>query len=232
MKIRALKISGKTLVNYDGTGEVFALKIDGLIYRYGSYATDFVKGEWYSDNKGNPTQTANRFKIGIVLNGMFYAAIADTEGGNHSHSNITALDSVSGINTGDQDLSSLNAHAASTHAPGDAQKNSDITKAEIENKLTGQISSHSHAGGGSVNIKQVEVDFGNIPVSNKQFIITDADISLSNKIIAGIAYDSEDAEWFEDLNIMARAGTEQAIFYCKSPHADTNGLCKITYLIG
>jgi hypothetical protein len=29
-----------------------------------------------------------------------------------------------------------------------AQKNSDITKAEIEAKLTGEISSHSHAGGG------------------------------------------------------------------------------------
>jgi len=35
------------------------------------------------------------------------------------------------------------AHAA-VHAPSNAQKNSDITKAEIEAKLTGVISSHSH----------------------------------------------------------------------------------------
>lgn len=34
-------------------------------------------------------------------------------------------------------------------APNDAQKNSDITKEEIEAKLTGEISSHSHAGGSS-----------------------------------------------------------------------------------
>ena len=34
------------------------------------------------------------------------------------------------------------------NVPADAQKNSDITKAEIEAKLTGEISSHSHAGGG------------------------------------------------------------------------------------
>ena len=36
-------------------------------------------------------------------------------------------------------------HVVSTHAPSNAQKNSDITKAEIEAKLTGEISSHSHS---------------------------------------------------------------------------------------
>lgn len=35
-------------------------------------------------------------------------------------------------------------HSQSAHAPSNAQKNSDITKAEIEAKLTGAISSHSH----------------------------------------------------------------------------------------
>lgn len=43
----------------------------------------------------------------------------------------------------------IQAHVAQAHAPADAQKNADITKAEIEAKLTGQISSHSHAGGSS-----------------------------------------------------------------------------------
>ena len=36
-------------------------------------------------------------------------------------------------------------HSQAAHAPSDAQKNSDITKAEIEAKLTGTISSHTHA---------------------------------------------------------------------------------------
>ncbi len=36
-------------------------------------------------------------------------------------------------------------HSQSTHAPSNAQKNSDITKTEIEAKLTGEITSHSHA---------------------------------------------------------------------------------------
>ena len=36
-------------------------------------------------------------------------------------------------------------HSQSSHAPANAQKNSDITKAEIEAKLTGNITSHSHS---------------------------------------------------------------------------------------
>ncbi len=36
-------------------------------------------------------------------------------------------------------------HAEAAHAPTDAQKNSDITKAEIEAKLTGLITTHEHA---------------------------------------------------------------------------------------
>lgn len=35
-------------------------------------------------------------------------------------------------------------HSQSPHAPADAQKNSDITKAEIKAKLTGPITTHSH----------------------------------------------------------------------------------------
>jgi hypothetical protein len=46
-----------------------------------------------------------------------------------------------------QDLSTYNSHISSPHAPVNAQKNSDITKGEIEDKLTGAISSHSHAVG-------------------------------------------------------------------------------------
>lgn len=42
----------------------------------------------------------------------------------------------------------IQAHVASAHAPADAQKNSDILQAEIEAVLTGEISTHTHAGGG------------------------------------------------------------------------------------
>ena len=36
-------------------------------------------------------------------------------------------------------------HSQTTHAPSNAQKNSDITKAEIEAKLTGAITTHTHS---------------------------------------------------------------------------------------
>lgn len=45
--------------------------------------------------------------------------------------------------------SNIQTHVGSVHAPANAQKNSDITKAEIEAVLTGAVSSHSHAGGSS-----------------------------------------------------------------------------------
>lgn len=41
----------------------------------------------------------------------------------------------------------IQSHINSAHAPSNAQSNADITKAEIEAKLTGTISTHSHAGG-------------------------------------------------------------------------------------
>jgi hypothetical protein len=41
----------------------------------------------------------------------------------------------------------IQAHVTSIHAPSNAQPNADITKAEIEAKLTGAITTHTHAGG-------------------------------------------------------------------------------------
>lgn len=46
----------------------------------------------------------------------------------------------------------IQTHVVAAHAPATAQANADITKAEIEAKLTGEISSHSHAGGGGRSV--------------------------------------------------------------------------------
>jgi hypothetical protein len=56
---------------------------------------------------------------------------------------------AAGTHTHDYEPANANiqTHIASAHAPSNAQKNSDILKAEIEAVLTGQIDSHSHAGG-------------------------------------------------------------------------------------
>ena len=54
-------------------------------------------------------------------------------------------------------------HSVSIHAPSNAQKNSDITKEEIEAKLTGEITTHSHPNSsvvGSEFKKVIETTFG------------------------------------------------------------------------
>jgi hypothetical protein len=56
-------------------------------------------------------------------------------------------------------------HSQAAHAPSNAQKNSDITKAEIEAKLTGTITSHAHkyagsssAGGAAISANKVNTN--------------------------------------------------------------------------
>jgi hypothetical protein len=65
----------------------------------------------------------------------------------------TALDGKSGTGHDHSGVyepanANIQQHVAAAHAPANAQKNSDILKAEIEAKLTGEISTHTHAGGG------------------------------------------------------------------------------------
>ena len=45
----------------------------------------------------------------------------------------------------------IQSHIGSSHAPADAQKNSDITKSEIEAKLTGEVTSHTHPASGGAD---------------------------------------------------------------------------------
>lgn len=60
----------------------------------------------------------------------------------HSHGNKATLDKVSEAKLTNWDAGYT--HSTAAHAPSNAQKNSDITKGEIEAKLTGAITSHTH----------------------------------------------------------------------------------------
>lgn len=82
-------------------------------------------------------------------------------------------------------------HSSVAHAPSTAQKNSDITKAEIEAKLTGNIASHTH---NSLLLRKVarilptteSVDFGKTIPLDKELIVTD--ICTNETLIEGINY--------------------------------------------
>ncbi len=59
--------------------------------------------------------------------------------------NLTLGTSSTTAGRGDYTETAYN-HSQSAHAPSNAQKNSDITKAEIEAKLTGTVTTHNHDG--------------------------------------------------------------------------------------
>lgn len=176
--------------------------------------------------------------------GKLRCEILEAGGGPPSWGSITGKPSVfppeSHTHSGyEPSNANIQAHIGSTHAPSNAQKNSDITLAEIEAKLTGEISSHTHAPTAAVvDVKQTEVDFGTVPIKMKRFTITDSGVSPSNQILAALSYDDpsdgdvDSAEWFENLTVMAKAGTGQFFLYCSSIFADINGKVKINYIIG
>lgn len=83
------------------------------------------------------------------------------------HGTHLALGTTSGdAFRGDYGLTAYN-HSQATHAPSNAQKNSDITKAEIEAKLTGNITSHTHNYASSSDIGTLS----NLQTSNKSNLV-------------------------------------------------------------
>ena len=90
--------------------------------------------------------------INMTVNGLDVATqdfvnekVADV----HTHNNKDVLDIITSENILSDEqktqISTAYNHSQAEHAPSDAQKNSDITKEEIEAKLVGEINSHTHA---------------------------------------------------------------------------------------
>ncbi len=84
----------------------------------------------------NPANT-----ISLLNKADFRASI----GAGTGNSNLELGSASNQAHRGDHGALAYN-HIGSQHAPIDAQKNSDITKAEIEARLTGTITTHEHAG--------------------------------------------------------------------------------------
>lgn len=97
-------------------------------------------------------------------------------------------------------------HSQAAHAPSNAQKNSDITKAEIEAKLTGTVNTHNHDGAyepananiqshisstnNPHNVTKAQVGLGN--VENKSSATIRGEIT-SNNVTTALGYTPEDA---------------------------------------
>jgi hypothetical protein len=102
----------------------------------------------YADLTGKPTLFDGNYSSLAGVPAAFTPAAHD-----QAISTITglqaALDGKQAAGSYEPANANIQAHVASSHAPSNAQKNSDITKAEIEAKLIGEISSHTHAAGGA-----------------------------------------------------------------------------------
>lgn len=116
-----------------------------VIQQSASYrlVTDDEKTTWNSKAAGNHNH-----------NGVYQAA-GDYAASDHNHDLTYSLlnhnhdsDYASMSHNHDSDYepkdANIQSHIISAHAPSNAQKNSDITKAEIEAKLTGEINTHTH----------------------------------------------------------------------------------------
>lgn len=80
----------------------------------------------------------------MITQSSSYRFVTDSEKSTwNSKSNLVLGTTSSTAFRGDQGLIAYN-HSQVAHAPANAQKNSDITKAEIEAKLTGTITTHTH----------------------------------------------------------------------------------------
>ena len=112
------------------------------------------------------TDTGNNF---TRISGAWVAwpGFASGGGGGAAWGGITGtLSSQTDLNnalTGKEPANAnIQAHVVSAHAPSNAQKNSDILKAEIEAVLIGLLSSHSHAA--------VAGDVENVPASSQTIL--------------------------------------------------------------
>lgn len=74
------------------------------------------------------------------------AALAGKSATGHDHAGVYSPVAHNHAGVYEPANANIQAHVISAHAPSGAQANADITKAEIEAKLTGEISSHTHAG--------------------------------------------------------------------------------------
>jgi len=119
------------------TGEFYFNSVSKRIY------------EWSSGSWGNPFDPQSS---------VVYVAINTNKTYRWSGSVMAALDegvvlgeTASTAGRGDHVKAAYD-YSQEVHAPADAQKNSNITKAEIEAKLTGELTSHSHDMSGKLSI--------------------------------------------------------------------------------
>lgn len=144
-----------------------------------------------------------------------------------------ASSNSSGTNTGD--------NATNSQYSGlEASKQDTLVSATNIKTINGStvLGSGNLVVSGATEIKQTEIDFGSVPLKMKKITVTDAAVIASNKINVIMSYDdptdgdTDSAEWFENVVLMAKAGSGEFYIYANSPYQDLTGKLKVNYIVG
>lgn len=88
-----------------------------------------------------------------------------------------------------------------------------------------------------VNTKQVEIDFGALPVSEASFTIIDSDVSPSSQITGNVAYEAPTGKELDELTMDAidlkfGVGVGQFVVYAVGMNGYIHDKFKINYTVG
>ena len=88
-----------------------------------------------------------------------------------------------------------------------------------------------------VNTKQIEIDFGSLPVSEKEFVIIDSDVSPNNQVTGWIAYEAPTGKDLDELtmdsiDLKFSSGTGQFKIYAIGLNGYLHDKFKINYTLG
>ncbi len=100
-----------------------------------------------------------------------------------------------------------------------------------------QTTLHSHPGGGTLDIKQTEIDFGTTPVAEASFIITDTSVLVTSQLIGNVAYEAPTGKDLDELemdglDLKFAPGSGQFTLYARGLDGYIADKFKINYLVG
>ena len=94
---------------------------------------------------------------------------------------------------------------------------------------------HSHPGG--AGLKQTEIDFGASPVTEKEFVVTDAGVTAASHLIGMLAYEAPTGKDFDEaemdsFDLRFGPGAGQFTLLARAAEGSVYGTFKINYLVG
>ena len=121
----------------------------GIYVASQAYGSEYVKSITYTVNNSILKQLDEKFIPDTIATKKYVDDAVAENGFSGDYNDLTNKPTIPTVTNDLTDTLKSNYdtaynHSQSAHAPSDAQKNSDITKAEIENKLIGNIESHTH----------------------------------------------------------------------------------------